>query len=107
MTTWNNSDFNYHGGYLTYDMKDGHRDHFIARFEYGAGLVTMGMFKKALRASGLTPDAYIELLSDNANTPIGILEANGALKIDHTFNLMTHRITKTEVYIAGKLVKTL
>lgn len=101
-TTWNKDDFNFHGGYLTYN------NDFVARFKYRGGLVTMGMFKKALVKSNLTPKQYMDLMADSKNTPMGILEADGSLKIEYDWEGegITLRITEARVYVAGKLVKT-
>lgn len=89
--------FMFHGGYLTYVGND-YRDEFIARFKYSGGMTTMGIFKRALRLSGLSPLQYLELLKDRNNTPVGILVDNGILRFDYD-NMAT--------YVNGKLARKL
>lgn len=73
---------NWDGMYLTY-YDTNFRSEFLARFKYNGGLVTMGVFKKALLKSGLSPAQYFELLSDRDNSPVSIMTDNGILSLDY------------------------
>lgn len=97
MTKWNKDNFNYSGGYLTY-YRPGLTSEFVARFKYRGGMVTMGVFKKALMKSSMSPDQYFKLMEDRNNTPVGILEADGVLSFD--YETMT-------TFVAGKAVRKL
>ena len=95
MTTFKKENFNYDGMYLTY-LNEEMRYDFIARFKY-RGMVTMGIFKKALMLSGISPMEYQRKLA-NRETPTGILEENGILRLD---------FETASTYVNGTIVRTL
>ena len=67
--------FSYHGGYLHYDLKNGERPQFIARFKYRGG--DMSGFKKFLIAN-FTVEEYIEAYAGGRGpAPFEILRAKG------------------------------
>lgn len=68
---WNKENFNYHGGYLTYEGK------FIARFKYRGMPITMGMFKSFL-IKNFTPEEYFAIYDNGRGpAPIQILDDRG------------------------------
>ena len=71
MTLFNEKDFDFHGGYLTY-LTEGKRE-FIARFKHNRG--AMGPFKTFLKKN-FDVSEYLGML-DNDVTPMKALEAKG------------------------------
>ena len=64
--------FNYFGGYLTYNLEDGERDKFVARFKY---VKYQGAFKNFL-IKNFTTDEYFTRY-ENGEGPLTILESKG------------------------------
>jgi len=77
MTAFNSKNFEFHGGYLHYVVEG--QKHFIARFKYKGGPVTVAKFKSALRKL-YTVEEYLERVANEA--PLKILMNDGHLEFD-------------------------
>jgi len=66
--------FDYHGGYLTYELNSGERSVVVARFKYGG----MGAFKRFL-IKNFSVEEYFKLL-DSGLAPLEVLKTKGYTK---------------------------
>ena len=73
MTTFNKNQFDFDGGYLTYDLLNGKRNAFIARFKYNKSL--KGRFVTFLK-NNFTVSEYLGYL-ETGMTPIAVLQSKG------------------------------
>ena len=70
---FNKDQFNFDGGYLTYDLLNGERNAFIARFKYNNSL--KGRFVTFLK-NNFTVSEYLGYL-ETGMTPIAVLQSKG------------------------------
>tara|TARA_B110001454_G_scaffold97262_1_gene92055 strand:- start:394 stop:666 length:273 start_codon:yes stop_codon:yes gene_type:complete len=63
--------FSYFGGYLTYNLENGERDTFIARFKYGAPFTKAKFLKELL--SSHTVESYTAAMEEG-KSPLTILK---------------------------------
>tara|TARA_Y100000310_G_scaffold243809_1_gene248448 strand:+ start:1195 stop:1470 length:276 start_codon:yes stop_codon:yes gene_type:complete len=75
---FNKADFNYSGGYLTYQNK------FVARFKY-RGPFTKAKFQKELIANH-TPESYFKALNEDGKAPLDILRTANTRWYQRTFD---------------------
>ena len=73
MTTFNKNQFDFDGGYLTYDLLNGECNAFIARFKYNKSL--KGRFVTFLK-NNFTVSEYLGYL-ETGMTPIAVLQSKG------------------------------
>ena len=70
---FNKEQFDFFGGYLTYDLQNGERNAFIARFKYNKSL--KGRFTTFLK-NNFTVSEYLDHL-DTGMTPMAVLQSKG------------------------------